>query len=223
MFRTSQARTPFSVPGESMPAWPTPDEEGELLRKLLDHRAVASTDLFRAYYEPLLDWLAALHGRTDESFRADAAVDAIASLAKRSESYMPERGKSLADYLKMSAAGDLKNLLDKERRRTAKRNPEFDVALLKDRGNEIGMEMELQEETDRLEATVLALVKDGLSTEELAALQLYCEREKKTDAYAPVLKVDHLPHTEREAAVKRFKDKIGKRIDRAREVHDESP
>lgn len=205
-----------------MAAWPTPDEEVALLRKLINHRASAVGELLVAFVAPLFDWLAAAHPRSDEQFREDAAVDAIASLAKRPESYQPECGKSLGDYLKMSASGDLKNLLDKERRRAAKRNSEFDVALLEYRGNEIGMEMELKEEAERLEATVLAIVKDGLMPEELAGLDLLVDGAKKTEAFAPVLKLDHLPPEEREAAVKRFKDKIKVRIKRAREVHDES-
>jgi hypothetical protein len=202
--------------------WPSPDEEAELLRKLVEHRAAATGELLGSFLEPLFDWLAATNPRVDEQHREDAAVDAIASLAKRPDIYKPECGKSLGGFLKMAATGDLKNLLDKERRRASKRVAEFDVALLPARGNEIGTELEQQEEAERLGATVLSIVKDGLTPEELAGLGLLLDGEKKTEAFALVLKLDHLPPEEREAAVKRFKDKIKVRIKRAREVHDET-
>ena len=205
-----------------MPAWPTPEEEAELLRRLLDRQATSTVDLFVAFFEPLIEWLASIHRHTDESQRSDAATDAIASLLKSPESYKPERGKSLGSYLKTASTGDLKNLLDKERRRAARMNSGMDVALLADRGKEIGTEMERRDEAERLEANVLAIVKNGLTPEELAGLELLLDGEKRTEAFAVALKLDHLPAAEREAGVKRFKDKIKLRIKRAREVHDES-
>jgi DNA-directed RNA polymerase specialized sigma24 family protein len=205
-----------------MSGWPTPDEEAELLANLLAHSSAAVGELLGAFIPPLAAWLAAVHPRADEQMRDDAALDALASLVKRPESYKPERGKSLGDFLKMSASGDLKNLLAKERRRAARENSGTDVELLADRGNDIGTELEQRDEAERLEATVLAIVKDGLTPEELAGLELLVDGAKKTEAFIPGLKLEYLPPAERTEAVKRFKDKIKMRIKRAREVRDES-
>lgn len=205
-----------------MAVWPTPDEEAALLAKLHAHSSAAVGEMLGAFIPPLSDWLAAVHPRADELIRDDAALEAITALVKRPESYKPERGKSLGDFLKMSASGDLKNLLAKERRRTSRETFGTDVEFLADRGNDIGTELEHRDEAERLEATVLATVKDGLTPEELAGLELVIDGAKKTEAFAPALKVEHLPPDERARAVKRFKDMIDKRIKRAREVRDES-
>ena len=59
--------------------------------------------------------------RVPEDIRIEAAEDAILALIRKPESYSPER-QTLEVYLRMSARGDLRNLLAKERRVTQRPN-----------------------------------------------------------------------------------------------------
>jgi hypothetical protein len=56
----------------------------------------------------------------------------------------------------------------------------------------------------------------------LAALELYLEGEKKTEAFAEALGLQDDTFDGRQDMVKRFKDKIGNRIKRARRDHEPS-
>ena len=64
-------------------------------------------------------------------------------------------------------------------------------------------------------------MRRGLTLEELAGLEVYLAGEKSTEAFAAVLKLEECSVEEREATVKKFKDKIKLRIKRARGLHDE--
>ena len=201
--------------------WPSPLAEQKFLQKLLSGDPTATADLFVAYYTPLFNWLQINNRSVDEQMNHDAATEALSSLMKNPQSYKPEMGKRLKSYLMMSAAGDLKNLLRREKRHQFGRKSFEDVELGDGAGNTTSSDLELHEEVEWVEATILVEVKRGLTLEELAGLDVYLADEKSTEAFAAVLRLDVCSAVEREAAVKRFKDKIKLRIKRARGLHDE--
>jgi len=97
------------------------DEVGATLRAcLLAGDTTASNDVVTAYLDDLADWLEKIHEQAQSDDCLTAAEDAILAFIKNPMSYDPEK-KSLRNYLRMSADGDMKNLLKKERRHSARR------------------------------------------------------------------------------------------------------
>src|SRR5215211_1096617 len=97
------------------------DEVGATLRAcLLSGDTTASNDVVTAYLDDLADWLEKIHEQAQSDDCLTAAEDAILAFIKNPMSYDPEK-KSLRNYLRMSADGDMKNLLKKERRHSARR------------------------------------------------------------------------------------------------------
>ena len=208
--------------------WPSPELEADLLRRLAAGDRDVSADLAAACFEPLLEMLLRTNPTVDEHLVAQAAGEAILNLGDRPDTYKPEAGKSLKGYLMMSASFDLRNLRRKERRHQFGRKSFDLVELGADGGNglavgdEPSVALELQEELRRAEESILSVVKDGLTPQELAGLELVLDGERKTDRFADVLGLMHLPKEQREAEVKRFKDRMQARIKRARGPHDET-
>lgn len=189
--------------------WPSEGESQQFLAKLLDGDPTATADFLAAFYPPLIAHVRSRNPKLDESAHHDAAVEAIVSLVKNPRSYSPEAGLSLESYLKMSAAGDLRNLLRKEQKHRIGRNPIEDVEPAAPAGND---DLEMIDEVRHVTDTILPEVKRGLSPEQLAGLDLLLAGERSSAAFAAALKLtDEGP----EPAVKAFKDMIKKRIQRA--------
>ena len=60
-------------------------------------------------------------------------------------------------------------------------------------------------------------VTDGLSKRELGVLELMLRKERKTAVYARAYGIEHLPVVEQRREIKRVKDRLQKRLNRARE------
>src|SRR5437588_505384 len=95
---------------------PTREQEQELRRRLLAGDKTAPSDLAEAYYVALLNFLRGKNAKrvTDDQI-GDAVSETWASLCKNPASY--DGTRSLWAYLRMSAKGDLRNVLAKETRR----------------------------------------------------------------------------------------------------------
>lgn len=206
-------------------SWPITEDEQVLFRRLLAREPGAPARFSATYLDVLIEWLQATHPDPDDHLHQEAAVEALISLFKNPSSFDPKKGKSLASYLKMSAAADFKNILRRERKHKSGRKSLDDVEVDSAGGNYFGREdepgrnLELEEEGRKAEEQILAVVKNGLSLEELAGLELYIDGERRTEPYAKVLNLLHSTPGEREAAVKKLKDKIKARIARARGLH----
>src|SRR4051812_25509915 len=101
-------------PPMSQPAWP-PDEGLRLYRQLCDEVPTASSDFADHFLPPLLAWLEQWNRRVAPDLREEAAHLALVSLIQDPSSYDPRRG-DLATFLRMSAQGDLRNLLAREQK-----------------------------------------------------------------------------------------------------------
>jgi RNA polymerase sigma factor (sigma-70 family) len=187
----------------------------------------APADLFAAYLERLTAWLRRRNPDLSFDLLEDAAGRAFVSLIHDPHSYAPEVMK-LESYLRMSAQGDLRNLLRREAKHHQGRIPLDDVELSEDLGKYLGrdddpsLRLQLAEQTAAAEP-VLAAVRKGLTEPELRVLELLLRRERRYAAYAEAYGVAHLPRDTRDREVKRVKERLQKRLDRARRNHEHTP
>lgn len=209
-------------------ALPSPEAARALHQRLLDGDPVASSDLAVAYLDWLAAWLARTNPRDERHLCDTAAEDAILGLSKRPAAYDPER-LGLEAYLRMAATRDLQNLRSRERRHSRHRADLDAVELSPDAGKYLWDEagdpariVERREEAMANETVLaprLAAAREGLSEAEAWALELLRQGERKTAPYAAALGITHLPLAEQRQQVKRVKDKLKKRLERAGGPH----
>jgi Sigma-70 region 2 len=198
---------------------PSHDDHQRLHQRLLDRDPTASADLAAAFLEPLIRWLGEHNPTIHSDLLDEAAAEAILALIRNPASYQPQRG-GLETYLRMSAQGDLRNLLRREARHHCGRDPR-DVALLADDGKCMGREddpalgLMIEEEMTLTEGNVPDVVRAGLTEVEARVLDLMLCRERRTSAYAEVCGYTEHPPEEQRRLVKQMKDRLKMRIKRA--------
>jgi RNA polymerase sigma-70 factor, ECF subfamily len=197
------------------------DGEGLLIhQRLIRGDLLASTDLAVAYLDPLTDWLIGHNRAVDPDLCAEAAGDALLALIKNPQSYQPDQ-LHLEAYLRMSASGDLKNILKRENRHISGRRSLESVELSPDEGKYLGQDddpslpLQMAEEIEIARASIPASVWDGLGESEKGVLELMLQGERRTSAYARVCGIEHLPIDEQRSEVKRVRDRLQKRLERA--------
>ncbi len=196
------------------------DEEGRDLRaRLLAGDTTASNDVVAAYLDDVADWLEALYTQEHPNDCSTAAADAILTFIRNPATYDPEK-QTLEKYLRMSADGDMKNLLRSERRH-GKRRVNLEIAepslekRLQDEEAEPHRVLERRAEKAVVDAKVRSLVPDwlaaGSTPEEVHVLGLMRIGERRTRVYAAALGISHLPFEQQQREVKRTKDRLKKR------------
>jgi plasmid stabilization system protein ParE len=205
----------------SSPALPrTQPDALALHQRLLARDPTASNDLADAYLETLVVWLGETDAGAPEDARIEAAEDAILALIRNPESYCPER-QTLEVYLRLSARGDLRNLLRNERRHNKGRTPWNRVELLPDAGKYLGRDddpalpLRLAEERQSIAAAVPDSVRGGLSETDQNALELILHKERSTSVFAKLYGLLHLSAKEQRSEVKRHKDRLKNILKRA--------
>ncbi len=204
------------------------DEDLALNEKLLNLHArmitgdlVARSELAELALPVLTERLSKRHPTIFDPDLIDTAVtDALLNYFAHPDRYKPE-GSSLIGYLLMSANGDLLNLL---KPKSVERNSiqlDEDVEL-RDRYAEIPVESSVAANDLNVEGAVFARLSPVDSRirelfpdprdQELVAMMMDGIRE--TEAYARVLGIDHLDHSEQQEIVKKHKDRIKKMITR---------
>ena len=168
---------------------PTQQDALALHQRLVAQDPTAGNDLAIAYLEPLVVWLSEIEPCVSEDIRLEAAEDAILALIRKPESYSPEL-QTLEVYLRMSARGDLRNLLRKERRHHKGRVPWESVELSADVGKYLGhnddpaLPLCLDEERKSIANAAPESVRRKLSETDLRALELLNQKERRTAVYA---------------------------------------
>jgi len=192
--------------------WPTADVGAELLRRLAALDPLATTAFAEAYLAPLVAHLRANHPNADDHTRITAAEDAITSLFKKPERYTPGL-RSLVGYLRMSAAGDLRNLLASEKRHHTRRENWDSVELDAAAGNSAdgADDDDLPSFDDPRFGPVIA----AFTPAERAAFGLMRAGNRDTADFSAVLGLTHLSADEQAGEVKRVKDRIMQRLKRA--------
>lgn len=196
------------------------DEERTLIQRLADGDVTAPSDLARLFLDHLIEWLKATNSRQiPEELFIEAAEDAIIALGKSPKSFDRARGKRLTSYLRMSAKGDLLNILKREARQQIVKFVEV--------SDEVGnspvveedplLQLECQEEAAMASNEVVSPACQGLSEAECRAMRLILRRERKTAVFASALGILHLSPKEQKIEVKRVKDKLKMRLKRERD------
>lgn len=203
-------------------SWPTPERALDIHARLRQGDPVASADLAAAFLVPLAALVERKNPRIDPHLCGEAAEDAILSLIKNPSSYNPERAP-LEAYLRMSAQGDLRNLLQRERRHASRRVGIEAVELFATDRNPLAEDADPARAIDRAEEarTPMRLqfpdkVRASLNHEEERVLWLIGIGERSTEAFASVLGITHLPQETQRQEVKRVKDRLKRRLKRAR-------
>jgi RNA polymerase sigma-70 factor (ECF subfamily) len=196
------------------------EPERALHRRLMEQDPTAPDDVAVAFLEPLIGWLAARNPRLHNDLISEAAEEAILTLIRNPGVYDPHRG-GLESYLRMSAQGDLRNLLSRESRHHIGRVPLEVVEHSDKAGNYLGrdddpsLRMRMQEQLEGLGSTVPPCVWEGLTAPETLVLKLMLRGERSTDVFAEAYGVADRPLRERRRIVKQVKDRLKKRIERA--------
>jgi hypothetical protein len=197
------------------------DEELQLHGRLVKGDPTAPADLASSFLDRLVAWLAARNSSDiPEELRIEAAEDALIALAKSPLSFKPERRMRLYAYLRMSAQGDLRNILRREGRQRQHEISLQDVELSKEAGKYLAEDgdqlrlLEIKEEGERARLQVVSPARDGLTGAESRALDLLLQGERKTAVFAEVLGITDWAKRAQQAEVKRVKDKLKKRLQR---------
>jgi RNA polymerase sigma-70 factor (ECF subfamily) len=199
---------------------PTPQQAIALHQRLLAQDCTASNDLADAYLEQLVIWLREIAPLVAEEIHFEAAEDAVLALIRKPESYSPAL-QTLEVYLRMSARGDMLNLLSKELRRKKHEVPCQSVELLPDGGKYLGRDddpalpLGLAEEQQNRTSDIPDHLRRELSETDLHALELILHKERRTAVFAELYGLLHLPAKEQERTVKRHKDRLKKILKRA--------
>ncbi|HEY7065728.1 MAG TPA: hypothetical protein VII06_29910 [Chloroflexota bacterium] len=207
---------------------PSQDQTIALHQRLLARDPVASSDLAVTYLDWLATWLTRVSPRDEPHLCNTAAEDAIMDLIKRPAAYNPGR-LGLDAYLRMAAKRDLDNLRSRERRHTRRRVALDAVEHSPDAGKYLTDEDEdparIVEQREEImakrtrAAPAVETATAGLSPGEAEAFRLLQDGERKTAPYAAALGIAHLPAAEQRQQVKRVKDKLKKRLERAGGPH----
>jgi hypothetical protein len=202
--------------------WPAPAHALEMHTRLCEGDPVAPADFAEAFLDCLATWLQRTNARIDPHICDEAAEDAILALIGNPRSFNPQRG-TLDAYLRMSARGDLRNLLEKEARHRSRRAGIEAVELSAADRNHLQVIVDparIVEQAEELatpmRSHIPASVRASLNGEEEAVLSLMAEGERKTEAYARILGILHLPPAAQRSEVKRVKDRLKRRLERAR-------
>ena len=207
------------------PAEPSTEDTLRLYRRLLERDAVAPADFAAAFLKPLIAWLQTLQPGVDPMACEEAAGEAILKFITHSTSYDPERLGVLA-FLRMAARRDLLNLLRKERRHQRNRRDFRVVEHGPEDGKYLGREddpsLPLQIEEARQHSALPVELGWEPTAMERRFVELMQEGERRTSAFAIVLGVTHLSAGEQRREVKRMKDRLKKRMERAGDKRDRS-
>lgn len=203
-------------------SWPSAETALEIHQRLCQDDPVAPSDLAVHYLDPLAEWVARTNPRIDPHLCDQAAEDAILALIRNPRAFDPAKG-ALDAYLRMSAQGDLRNALERERRHSQRRERLEVVELFGGDGN-LGQDesdpaliVERDEADRETRMQTISLGEDATFTpEELGVYELMRQGERRTAAFAAVLGIGHLDELEQRREVKRVKDRIKRRLQRAR-------
>jgi RNA polymerase sigma-70 factor (ECF subfamily) len=194
-----------------------------LHQRLLQRDPVAPAELAEAFLEVLVRRVRARARSTqDDSLVYDAVVDALLAYVQEPAKFDPAKS-SLLTYLTMSAYGDLRNALARERRRKKREVPLEDVEHRLSVGNSPveAIEDAILERygisTPEGRTVLLRRVSEEFpDPQDRRLLDLMLHDERKTAAYSAVLGIQGSSPEEQRQTVKRHKDRITKRLQRLR-------
>jgi RNA polymerase sigma-70 factor, ECF subfamily len=181
-----------------------------LHRRLCDGDRTASEELAELILEPLVDSISRRFPRSDKQTVWDGVVDALLDYCARPHQFDEGRKVPLDRFLRMASRRNVMNLLRGEARRrareeTAHSNVSAAVELDPAAGNILQ-----QEETRELQRQQEGMMKRLSDPRDQQILALRLQGERRTEAFADILGISHLPIEAQRRGVKRAKDRIDK-------------
>lgn len=196
-----------------------------LHRRLLDRDAVAPSEFAAAFLQPLIAWLQFTHSDVDPMACAEAASEAILGFLSNPTRYDSQR-LGMEAFLRMAAKYDLLNVLRKEKRHQRNRRDWNDVEQASADGKYLEREddpsLRLQLEEARQRQALPVAGQRPLTEAERCVWEQMQQGERRHAVFAVLLGVTHLPQAEQRRAVKRVKDRLKKRMERAGGKHEQS-
>ena len=197
------------------------DDGRTLHARLVAGDPVAPAELAERYLDILVVRVAGAYPGLDDDLYGDAAETALVSLIKNPVSYDPQRS-SLENYLALSARRDLLNLV-RSRQRQQGAASGFSVVELSVESTEtiadddpgVDPAAVLERADDDRPPGWLQEITAVWTYQEREFLDLMQENERRTSRYAEVLCIADLAPAEQRAEVKRMKDRLTRRIQRA--------
>jgi DNA-directed RNA polymerase specialized sigma24 family protein len=145
----------------------------------------------------------------DPHYVQESIHDAMLDYLQRPWRFNPSRGGSLRTYLLMAASRNVSNML-----RSARRCKVRDAQWLRERERLADNPCLLLDGIGQTQGTRLETRLSGLSRREQQALAAWLDGETRTDVLASLLEDLGAPGGDPRRLVKRFKDKMIKRIQR---------
>lgn len=142
----------------------------------------------------------------------DSVVDALFDYIKHPHKFDPSK-TTLLGYLSMAARMDLLNRMPAASRRMKVMVPLDDVVELADLPRNVHTREDEREDNGLPPSLPPGFELDEM---EMRVFQLIARGERSTEVFADVLGIRDLPQEDKRKKVKRFKDRLKKRIERSR-------
>jgi DNA-directed RNA polymerase specialized sigma24 family protein len=187
----------------------------ELHRRLRTGDRTASEAVVRLLHTALTQDISAQVPHTDQHIIWDGVIDAVLDYCARPQQFDAERGVPLERFLRLTSRRNVLNMLRGEQRRKAREEAaghawaasgvELDPAA----GNLLQKEESMQQQRQQ---TALTKALQNPNDQQLLALRL--QGVWRTEAFAEILGITHLPIEIQRREVKRAKDRIDKTLRR---------
>ncbi|HTU23039.1 MAG TPA: hypothetical protein VMG10_33700 [Gemmataceae bacterium] len=191
-------------------------------RRLLDRDPLAPADFAAAFLKPLIAWLQCTNPGVEPIACEEAADEAIVRFLLHPTKYDPQR-LALEAFLRMAAQRDLQNLLRKERRHHQNRRDWNVVEQASEDGKYLRKDddpsLPLQIEEARQRQAPSDTMQQQMTDVERRFWEQMQQGERRHAVFAAILGVTHLPIPEQKRQVKRVKDRLKKRKERAGGKH----
>lgn len=188
-----------------------------LHRRLCDGDRTASDELAALVLNPLVERVSRRYPRTDTQIVWDGVSEAFLDYCSRPHQFDEQRGLALDRFLQMASRRNIANILRSHVRRQAREEEAARVyASAAVELDPVVGNLLYQEENAQLhqqEEDLLNLLQDPKDRQILA---LRLQGERRTEAFAAILGVSHLPIEAQRREVKRAKDRIDKILRRQR-------
>jgi hypothetical protein len=179
-------------------------------RRLCDGDRTASEELAEIILGSLKDALSRQFPRTDEHTIWDGVVDAFLDYASRPHQFDAGRGVPLDGFLRMASWRNVTNALRGEaRRRVRQATVAADDLAVVELDPTAGNVLQ-HEEARRLQRQQEGWMKHLPDPRDRQIWALRLQGERRTEAFAKVLGISHLPIEAQRREVKRVKDRIDK-------------
>jgi len=184
--------------------------------RLSDGNRIASEELVCLLLDPLSNEIARKFPNTDMQLISDGVTDALLEYCTDPNKFDPSRGVPLDRFLAQAAWRNVANIVRGEQRRKAReiKASSAPAEELVELDVTAGNLLQEQERRRQRQARELMQMVENLVDKRILELRLAGER--RTEEFARVMNISHLPKERQRREVKRAKDRIDKFLERSK-------